>query len=55
VSERFPVAVPSSTTAAPLIIATGVPVIATGGLSGSDPILTPPDLQRCVETGNCAS
>jgi hypothetical protein len=46
VSERFLVAVFSSTTAAPLIIATGIPVIAMDGLSGSDPVLTPPGLQR---------
>jgi 4-amino-4-deoxy-L-arabinose transferase-like glycosyltransferase len=51
VNERFLAAVPSSTVAAPLIIATGIPVIAMGGFSGSDPILTPPDLQRLVETG----
>jgi 4-amino-4-deoxy-L-arabinose transferase-like glycosyltransferase len=50
-NERFLVAVPSSTTAAPLIIATGIPVITMGGFSVSDPILTPPDLLRLVETG----
>jgi hypothetical protein len=36
--------------AAPLIIATGLPVRAVGGLAGRDPILTPDKLQRTVET-----
>jgi hypothetical protein len=34
--------------AAPLIIATGLPVIAVGGFAGRDPILTPDKLQRLV-------
>ena len=51
VNERFLAAVPSSTVAAPLIMATGILVIAMGGFFGSDAILTPPDLQRLVETG----
>jgi 4-amino-4-deoxy-L-arabinose transferase-like glycosyltransferase len=48
--ERFLVAVPSSRLAAPLIVSTGVPVIALGGFSGRDPILTPPDLKRLVDS-----
>ena len=47
-SERFLAAVPSSMVAAPLIIATGMPVIAMGGFAGADPILTPPQLERLV-------
>jgi 4-amino-4-deoxy-L-arabinose transferase-like glycosyltransferase len=50
-SERYLVAVPSSMTAAPLIIATGKPVIAMGGFAGSDPILTPKQLQGLIDTG----
>jgi hypothetical protein len=47
--ERYLVAVPSSMMAAPLNIATGLPVIAVGGFAGLDPILTPEKLQRLVE------
>jgi 4-amino-4-deoxy-L-arabinose transferase-like glycosyltransferase len=47
--ERFTIAVPSSMLAAPLIIATGMPVIAMGGFSGADPILTPTRLQQLVD------
>jgi 4-amino-4-deoxy-L-arabinose transferase-like glycosyltransferase len=46
---RFLVAVASSRLAAPLIVSTGAPVIALGGFSGRDPILTPADLKRLVE------
>jgi 4-amino-4-deoxy-L-arabinose transferase-like glycosyltransferase len=38
-------------TAAPLIIATGKPVIAMGGFAGSDPILTPQQLQDLIDAG----
>ena len=39
--ERFLLATPSAQLAAPLIIATGLPVMAMGGFHGLDPILTP--------------
>jgi 4-amino-4-deoxy-L-arabinose transferase-like glycosyltransferase len=47
--ERYLLAVPNSMVAAPLIIATGLPVMAVGGFAGRDPILTPDKLQRMVE------
>jgi 4-amino-4-deoxy-L-arabinose transferase-like glycosyltransferase len=47
--ERFLAATPSSQQAAPLILATGKPVIAMGGFSGSDPILTPEQLDLLVK------
>jgi 4-amino-4-deoxy-L-arabinose transferase-like glycosyltransferase len=47
--ERYLVAVPSSRVAAPLIIASGLPVIAMGGFAGRDPILTPEKLQHLIE------
>jgi 4-amino-4-deoxy-L-arabinose transferase-like glycosyltransferase len=50
-SERYLVAVPSSMTAAPLIIASGKPVMAMGGFAGSDPILTPQQLQNLIDAG----
>jgi 4-amino-4-deoxy-L-arabinose transferase-like glycosyltransferase len=49
-NERYLVAVPSSMVAAPLIIATGLPVMAVGGFAGRDPILTTDKLQWMVET-----
>ena len=42
------VAVPNANIAAPLIIATGMPVMAMGGYLGDDPILRPQDLERLV-------
>jgi 4-amino-4-deoxy-L-arabinose transferase-like glycosyltransferase len=42
----FLVAVPNANVAAPLIIATGLPVMAMGGYLGDDPILMPADLER---------
>lgn len=47
--ERFLLATPSAQLAAPLIIATGEPVMAMGGFHGLDPILTPERLARLVE------
>jgi 4-amino-4-deoxy-L-arabinose transferase-like glycosyltransferase len=44
----FLVAVSDARTAAPLILQTGEPVMATGGFVGSDPILTPEKLDRLV-------
>jgi 4-amino-4-deoxy-L-arabinose transferase-like glycosyltransferase len=41
----------SSMTASPYIIATGKPVMALGGFSGSDPILTTAQLQALVANG----
>ena len=41
----------SSMTASPYIIATGKPVMALGGFSGSDPILTVAQLQALVANG----
>jgi 4-amino-4-deoxy-L-arabinose transferase-like glycosyltransferase len=45
-AANFLVAVPNANVAAPLIISTGLPVMAVGGYLGDDPILTPPDLER---------
>ena len=47
--ERFILAVPNALQAAPIIVATGEPVMATGGYLGRDPILTPTDLQKLAE------
>lgn len=49
--ERYLLAVPSASLAAPLITRTGEPVMAMGGYLGHDPILTPEALQRLVERG----
>lgn len=46
--ERFILAVPSALQAAPLIVATGKPVMAMGGYLGRDPILTPAALHKLV-------
>ncbi|WP_334445199.1 glycosyltransferase family 39 protein [Bradyrhizobium sp. AZCC 1610] len=45
-AAKFLVAVPNANVAAPLIIATGLPVMAIGGYLGDDPILTPSDIER---------
>jgi 4-amino-4-deoxy-L-arabinose transferase-like glycosyltransferase len=45
------VAAPSAITAAPIILATGEPVMAMGGFSGNDPILTAEELARLVAGG----
>jgi 4-amino-4-deoxy-L-arabinose transferase-like glycosyltransferase len=49
--ERFLAAVPSSRLAAPLIMATGLPVMAIGGFAGADRILTPDRLRRMAQAG----
>jgi 4-amino-4-deoxy-L-arabinose transferase-like glycosyltransferase len=48
---RFMLAVPSSMSAAPIIIQTGQPVMAMGGFSGGDPILTADQLAQDVKDG----
>jgi hypothetical protein len=45
-AARFLVAVPNANVAAPLIISTGLPVMAIGGYLGDDPILTPSDIRK---------
>ncbi|XSC44335.1 hypothetical protein ACF1BQ_043310 [Bradyrhizobium sp. RDT10] len=45
-TAKFLVAVPNANVAAPLIISTGLPVMAIGGYLGDDPILTPSDVER---------
>jgi 4-amino-4-deoxy-L-arabinose transferase-like glycosyltransferase len=47
--ERFLLATLSAQQAAPLIIATGMPVMAIGGYAGTDPILTPESFSRMVQ------
>jgi 4-amino-4-deoxy-L-arabinose transferase-like glycosyltransferase len=49
--ERFLLATPSAQLASPLIIATGLPVMAMGGFHGLDPILTPDRLAGLVADG----
>jgi 4-amino-4-deoxy-L-arabinose transferase-like glycosyltransferase len=50
--ERFLLATPSAQLAAPLIVATGEPVMAMGGFHGLDPILTPERLAALVAQGH---
>lgn len=50
-TARFLVATPNSFAAAPLIVATGAPVMAMGGYLGADPILTRDDLADFVRKG----
>ncbi|HEY1387423.1 MAG TPA: glycosyltransferase family 39 protein [Ktedonobacterales bacterium] len=50
-SARYLLATLSSQTAAPYIIASGQPVIALGGFTGSDQILTVSQLQALVSSG----
>jgi len=45
-AAKFLVAVPNANVAAPLIISTGLPVMAIGGYLGDDPILTPSDIEQ---------
>jgi 4-amino-4-deoxy-L-arabinose transferase-like glycosyltransferase len=45
-AAKFLVAVPNANVAAPLIVSTGLPVMAIGGYLGDDPILTPSDIER---------
>lgn len=50
-AAKFLVAVPNANVAAPLIIQTGLPVMAIGGYLGDDPILTPTDIERLAVDG----
>jgi hypothetical protein len=45
-AANFLVAVPNANVAAPMIISTGLPVMAIGGYLGDDPILTASDIER---------
>ncbi|WP_426530153.1 glycosyltransferase family 39 protein [Bradyrhizobium sp. McL0615] len=45
-AAKFLVAVPNANVAAPLIISTGLPVMAIGGYLGDDPILMTSDVER---------
>jgi 4-amino-4-deoxy-L-arabinose transferase-like glycosyltransferase len=47
-NTKFLVATPNATTAEALILATNRPVMAMGGFSGNDPILTTDDLQSLI-------
>lgn len=49
--ERYLAATQNANTAAPLILATGEPVMALGGFSGGDPILTATELEGRVAAG----
>lgn len=49
--ETYLYATDSAMTAAPVILATGKPVMAFGGFMGSDPALTVPELARLTATG----
>ena len=48
---RYLLATLNAMTAAPIILATGQPVMALGGFSGADRIVTPSDLSRLVSDG----
>ena len=50
-NERFILAAPNALQAAPIIVATGKPVMATGGYLGRDPILTSAELQGLTARG----
>ena len=50
-TSRFLAAAPNTRLAAPIIIATGEPVMATGGYLGIDPILTVDTFRQMVERG----
>ena len=50
-TTKFLVAVPSSQSADSIIIATGEPVMAMGGFTGSDPILTADSVAQLVKDG----
>ncbi len=49
--ERFALAAPNARLAAPVIVRTGLPVMAFGGFMGTDPILPADALKRMVERG----
>ena len=50
-SAKYLVATSSSNAAAPIIIATGIPVMSLGGFSGSDPILSTATLAKLAKAG----
>jgi 4-amino-4-deoxy-L-arabinose transferase-like glycosyltransferase len=50
-NETFLAAVPSAMMGSSIILETGKPVMAIGGFSGSDPILTTDRLEKMVEGG----
>ena len=47
-AANFLVAAPNANVAAPLIVSTGLPIMAMGGYLGDDPIQTPADIERLV-------
>lgn len=49
--SRFLIATPTAVLAAPIIVRTGLPVLAAGGYSGTDPILTTEALASMVARG----
>ena len=49
--SRFLAATPTAVLAAPIIVRTGLPVLAAGGFSGTDPILTTDALAHMVARG----
>jgi 4-amino-4-deoxy-L-arabinose transferase-like glycosyltransferase len=49
--ERFALATPNARLAAPVIVRTGLPVMAFGGFMGTDPILGPDELKQRVDRG----
>lgn len=49
--ERFALATSSAVLAAPVIVRTGLPVMAFGGFSGADPIIPSESLKRMAEGG----
>ena len=52
---RYLVAAPSANAAAPIILATAQPVMALGGFSGGDPIITADELARACSRGTFVS
>jgi 4-amino-4-deoxy-L-arabinose transferase-like glycosyltransferase len=50
-STKYLVATPSSNQASPIILASGMPVMALGGFSGRDPIVSPDQLKQLVADG----
>lgn len=50
-TAKFLVAAPNAGVAEPIILSTNKPVMAMGGFSGSDPILTTNDLQTLIKNG----
>ena len=51
-SERWAAAVPNANMAAPIILETGLPVMAVGGFSGTDSILTLEKLKEYIDAGD---